>query len=612
MRHSAPAVAPATGPPPVSTARASFDSDPSDDDGDVRRNGTESAGASVSRPRAAQHTPSRTFLGSLFGWFSNPATSHNFQPLSSDDTTDHDGHDVESKRVSSGRDMSFRAVIRTIAMTSKLNVLLIFVPVGITFNFLPFMPAVLVFACNTIALVPLSSLLAYATECIASDLGDTVGALINISLGNLIELITLFVALQDGKVHIVQGALVGSILVNLLLVLGSAIIVGDFLAADFGQQFDVKHAQALACLLALSVMSILIPISFHYSMEDQDAAKSAVRSMSRTSAVILLVVYVLYLFFLLRPRRRHASKSIEDGSNHAHTSSAAGSSRHQRDESIEMRGLNSPHVKFEVDDEDDSESDGEGAPAGSAPMGSNPAESSLSRSRSRSITMPGAQHMDLMGRYMRQDIVSDGTDDMIGTTASDSAHQRLSRASADLSHLTRSSSHTATQLVATLAAPIEDNLPPISRNASLTLLFSASLMTAICAEFIVSNIEQVTDATGFSNAFIGLIVLPIASNAAEFITAISVAAVGKADLALGVSFGSSIQISLFVAPVMVLCGWALEQDMTLDFGMFDTIALIGSALVVNVLITNGRSNYLEGCLLVACYLMVAVGAFLSP
>lgn len=156
--------------------------------------------------------------------------------------------------------MPFAAVVRIIAMTSKLNVLLIFVPVGITLNFIPGMPAVLVFACNTIALVPLSSLLSYATECIASELGDTIGALINISLGNLIELITLFVALKDGKVHIVQGALVGSILVNLLLVLGCAIIVGDFLAADLEQQFDVSHAQALACLLALSVMSILIPV----------------------------------------------------------------------------------------------------------------------------------------------------------------------------------------------------------------------------------------------------------------------------------------------------------------------------------------------------------------
>lgn len=156
--------------------------------------------------------------------------------------------------------MSFKEVIRTIVMTSKLNVLLVFVPIGIAFNFLPGMPAVLVFACNTISLVPLSSLLAYATECIASELGDTIGALINISLGNLIELITLFVALKDGKVHIVQAALVGSILVNLLMVLGSAIIVGDFLAADLDHQFDVSHAQALACLLALSVMSILIPV----------------------------------------------------------------------------------------------------------------------------------------------------------------------------------------------------------------------------------------------------------------------------------------------------------------------------------------------------------------
>ncbi|KAH7025686.1 Sodium/calcium exchanger protein-domain-containing protein [Microdochium trichocladiopsis] len=559
--------------------------------------------------------------------------------------------------------MSFRAVIRTILMTSKLNVLLIFVPVGITFNFIPGMPAVLVFACNTIALVPLSSLLAYATECIASDLGDTIGALINISLGNLIELITLFVALKEGKVHIVQGALVGSILVNLLLVLGCAIIVGDFLAADLEQQFDVSHAQALACLLALSVMSILIPIGFHYSMDDQDAANYAVSSMSRISAVILLFVYAVYVSFLLRPQRRHARPvSVEDGSGHL----AAGShedlgadrlpasrtvkfaddgrnTRHRRGESIEMSGLSSQASRThkneeDEDDEDSTESDDDGTspnrPAARASKSTNtdslsrvpsntsgPSStsriSSHSRSRSRSLTMPGAQHMDLMGRYMRRDSLANDTDDIISTgqISSSAQHRRAGSSSVDMTHnlssgsangqLSMVSSHSATALVATLAAPLEENLPQISRNASLLLLVGASILTAICAEFIVANIEQVTAATGFSKAFIGLIVLPIAGNAAEFITAISVAAVGKADLALGVSFGSSIQISLFVAPLMILGGWILDQDMTLDFGVFDTIALIGSALVVNVLITNGRSNYLEGCLLVACYLMVA-------
>lgn len=390
-------------------------------------------------------------------------------------------------------------------------------------------------------------------------------------------------------------------------------------------------------------------------MEDQDAAKSAVSSMSRISAVILLLVYAVYVTFLLRPSRRHARPvSVEDGTVNGISSQAEASRadqtvgrsvpgravkfagnasqfRHRRGESIELRGLNPvalhQHKINEVDEEnfdstDFGNDDQSAQPASTSvenadsttheanPLGrvtSNNAGSSAlphARSRSRSLTMLGAQHMDLMGRYMRQDNLVDITDEIAGARASTSAqHWRAGRSSADLGSTI--STNTATALVVTLAAPIEENLPPISRNASLMLLLSASVMTAICAEFIVSNIEQVTAATGFSKAFIGLIVLPIAGNAAEFITAISVAAVGKADLALGVSFGSSIQISLFVAPLMILGGWFLDEDMTLDFGVFDTIALIGSALVVNVLITNGRSNYLEGCLLVACYMMVA-------
>jgi Ca2+:H+ antiporter len=111
---------------------------------------------------------------------------------------------------------------------------------------------------------------------------------------------------------------------------------------------------------------------------------------------------------------------------------------------------------------------------------------------------------------------------------------------------------------------------------------------------------------------------------------VTVATKGKVDLAIGVSFGSSIQIALFVNPLMVLIGWLLNKNMTLYFGLFETVTLVGAALLVNFLIWNGRTNYLEGTLLCACYVMIgyvalsceavwvqrlmnfSVGAFLLP
>jgi Ca2+:H+ antiporter len=113
-----------------------------------------------------------------------------------------------------------------------------------------------------------------------------------------------------------------------------------------------------------------------------------------------------------------------------------------------------------------------------------------------------------------------------------------------------------------------------------------------------------TATSPLSESFIGLIILPIAGNAAEHITAVTVASKGKVDLAIGVSFGSSIQIALFVNPLMVLIGWLLKKDMTLYFGLFETVTLVGAALLVNFLIWNGRTNYLEGTLLCACYVMI--------
>jgi Ca2+:H+ antiporter len=90
-----------------------------------------------------------------------------------------------------------------------------------------------------------------------------------------------------------------------------------------------------------------------------------------------------------------------------------------------------------------------------------------------------------------------------------------------------------------------------------------------------------------SEPFIGLIILPIAGNVAEHITAMTVAAKNKMDLAIGVSVGSSIQIALFVTPLVVIVGWILDRDMTLYFSLFETVKLVATAFLVNFLILNG-------------------------
>ncbi|KAL9104306.1 MAG: hypothetical protein Q9163_000747 [Psora crenata] len=152
----------------------------------------------------------------------------------------------------------------------------------------------------------------------------------------------------------------------------------------------------------------------------------------------------------------------------------------------------------------------------------------------------------------------------------------------------------------------------ISRTAAVVLLVVSTGLVAVCAEFLLSSIDHLVDNTSVSEAFVGLIILPVVGNAAEHVTAVTVAGKNKMDLAIGVAVGSSIQIALFVTPVIVLLGWILQKDMSLYFSLFETVSLFVSAFIVNFLVLDGRSNYLEGALLIAAYVIIAVAAFFYP
>jgi Ca2+:H+ antiporter len=136
-------------------------------------------------------------------------------------------------------------------------------------------------------------------------------------------------------------------------------------------------------------------------------------------------------------------------------------------------------------------------------------------------------------------------------------------------------------------------LKPVPATIALVLI---TLLVAWCAEYLVDSIDAVVSSTPLSRTFIGLILLPIVGNAAEHVTAVIVAAKGKMDLAIGVAIGSSLQIALFVTPFMVILGWIIHRDMSLNFGGFETVVFFISVQVVNYLIQDGKSNYLEGAM----------------
>ncbi|KAI7824012.1 calcium/proton exchanger [Kickxella alabastrina] len=148
--------------------------------------------------------------------------------------------------------------------------------------------------------------------------------------------------------------------------------------------------------------------------------------------------------------------------------------------------------------------------------------------------------------------------------------------------------------------------------ASVFLLAVSTALTGMCAEFLVSSIDGLTTKWNMSPSFVGMILLPIVGNAAEHATAVTVAIRNKMDLALGVAVGSSIQIALFVMPFLCILGWIIKEPMTIYFNPFTTIVMFVSVLLVNYVIGDGRTNWLEGLILLIAYFIIGVAYFLYP
>lgn len=139
----------------------------------------------------------------------------------------------------------------------------------------------------------------------------------------------------------------------------------------------------------------------------------------------------------------------------------------------------------------------------------------------------------------------------------------------------------------------EAMLSPVTAGVALLVI---TIIVAVCAEYLVDSIDSIVKTAHISKTFIGLVLLPIVGNAAEHVTAVIVAYKNKMDLAINVAIGSSMQIALFVTPFMVILGWIINQPMTLHFQTFETVVFFLSVLVVNYLIQDGKSNYLEGAM----------------
>ncbi|KAJ5234388.1 uncharacterized protein N7469_003556 [Penicillium citrinum] len=400
---------------------------------------------------------------------------------------------------------TFASQIRATVFNSWINLLIFAAPAGIALYCVKANP-IAIFVVNFIAIIPLAAMLSYATEEIALRTGETIGGLLNATFGNAVELIVAIIALVKKEVIIVQTSLIGSMLSNLLLVMGMCFFFGGIDRME--QHFNVVVAQTAASLLALAVASLIIPTAFkQWSSGNQEQ----VAPLSRGTSVLLLITYGCYLFFQLK----------------SHT---------------EM--YNEPSKKVEK-------------------RRNKPSEGDLSRGIARIGNAAAKQ----IGGENAQNMEIQDPDD-------------------------------------------EPEQPQLTIFVALLTLGISTALVAVCAEFMVDSIDGLTASGNISDTFVGLILLPIVGNAAEHATAVTVACKDKMDLAIGVAVGSSMQIALLVLPLIVVLGWIIGvDDMTLGFDGFQVILLFVSVLLVNYLIGDGKSHWLEGVLLMMMYLIIALAAW---
>ncbi|WP_367025636.1 calcium/proton exchanger [Methylococcus sp. ANG] len=350
-----------------------------------------------------------------------------------------------------------------------MSLLLVFVPASIALAWVHADP-VWIFAASALAIVPLAGQMGKATEYLAEHLGAGLGGLLNASFGNAAELIIGFVALRAGLIDVVKASITGSIIGNILLVLGASVVVGGLKHET--QYFNRTAAGLGVTLAALSAIGLVVPAIFHMVVQGQPEPHE--QELSLEIAMVLFVTYVLSLVFTLRTHR----------------------------------------------------------------------------------------HL-----YVGES--SDETDEALGVGT-------------------------------------------WSRRKSLLILLGATALVAWMSELLVGAVEHAAHDLGMTNVFIGVILVAIVGNAAEHSTAVMMAARNHMDLAMNIAIGSSIQIALFVAPLLVFAGYVMGQPMDLVFSTFEVVAVAIAVAAVVLIAMDGESNWMEGVNLLAVYVILAIAFYFLP
>jgi Ca2+:H+ antiporter len=348
--------------------------------------------------------------------------------------------------------------------------LLVFIPAGLLAELLHWSPLV-VFILSAVAIVPLARWIGTATEELATYVGPGIGGLLNATFGNATELIIAIFALRAGLVDVVKASITGSILGNLLFVLGFALFFGGLRREK--QSFNATASGIGATQMTLAVIGLFIPAALYYTLTTpQPATRSFIlEEFSLLVSGLLIAAYASGLIFSLRTHKHLYMSSMED--------------------------------------------EGE---------------------------------IELSTRWSKQ--------------------------------------------------------------RSIGVLLVATIGVAVMSELLVSSLEVATKKLGWSDIFVGIVVIPIIGNAAEHVTAVTVAIKNKMDLAIGIAVGSSTQVALLLAPLLVFISLLFNPHMNLLLTPFELVAVGLAVLIANLITLDGESNWYEGALLLTVYGILGVAFYL--
>lgn len=348
-----------------------------------------------------------------------------------------------------------------------LHILLLVIPLAILAD-LNGWGAGWVFGFSAVAVIPLAGLIGEATENLAAHTGPRIGGLINATLGNAAELIITLFAIQAGLLELVKASITGSIIGNLLFVLGLSILLGGL--KNGIQHFDRRHTVNTTILLAIALIGLMTPSLFSHSTADD--LPHRVEELSLCVAGVMILLYVLGIIFSLKV--------------------------------LPSSGIGTP------------------------------------------------PEPDL--------------EEKAGWT--------------------------------------------IPR--SLLVLALATAGVVWMSELLVGSVEAVVTGTGISEFFLGIILVPMIGNIAEHLAAVQVAYKNKMELSMEIAVSSSLQIALFVAPVLVFISLLMGNPLTLVFNSFELAVLLSAVLVSYFVSADGESNWLEGAALLAVYVIFALAFFIFP